>query len=139
MKTMINLADIAPAFSFVVNKGLVQSSATYDPQAFGDASLAMAGEPFSLRFVRDRGQVSVEVGGDVTGWYLLAYVLEFMDSSVTQQQLGEPPAPALLASLLQGRWDKVAYLFSDQQRILQLQAFAKQKSAALLSSIFRKP
>jgi len=139
MKTMINLADIAPAFSFIVNKGLVQSSATYDLQAFGDASLVMAGEPFSLRFVRDRGRVSVEVGGDVIGWYLLTYVLEFVDSSVTQQQLGGSPAPALLARLLQGRWDKVAYLFSDQQRILLLQAFVKQKSAALLSSIFRKP
>lgn len=133
---MIDLADIAPAFSFVVNKDLVQSTATYDPQAFGDASLVMAGTPFSLRFVRDRGQVSVEVGGDATGWYLLTYVLEFVDNSVTQQ-LSEPPDPTALANLLQGCWDKVADLFRDQQKTSQLQAFAKQKSAALLSKIFR--
>jgi hypothetical protein len=99
----------------------------------------MTGIPFSLRFERDRGQVFVDVGGDESGWYKLEYVLEFVDSAVTQQQLGEPPSPTLMADLLQGRWDKVVDLFSDQQRILQLQVFAKQKSAALLDRIFGKP
>jgi len=136
---MIDLADIAPAFLFVTGKGLVPSASTYKPQEFGNATLVMIGLPFSLRFERDRGQVFVDVGSDESGWYKLEYVLEFVDSSVTQQQLGEPPAPALLASLLQGRWDMVASLFADQQRILQLQVFAKQMSTALLSKIFGKP
>lgn len=136
---MIDLSDIAPAFSFLVGKQLVPSAGDFKPQEFGNADLVMVGAPFSLRFERDRGQVFVDVGSTAAGWHKLEYVLEFVDNSVTQQQLGEPPDPAALASLLQLHWDDVASLFSDRQRILQLQAFAKQKSAALMSKIFRKP
>ncbi len=136
---MIELADIAPAFSFVVSRGLVPNAGDYKPQEFGNAALVAVGAPFSLRFERDRGQVFVDAGSSAAGWHKLEYVLEFVDSSITQQQLGEPPDPTALANLLQWRWDKVADLFSDQQRTAQLQAFAKQKSAALLGKMFRKP
>ncbi len=139
LDAMIDLADIAPAFSFVVSKGLVPIAGDYKPQEFGNAALVMVGAPFSLRFERDRGQVFVDVGSNAAGWHKLEYVLEFVDNSVTQQQLGEPPAPTAMANLLQGRWDEVADLFSDQQKTSQLQAFVKQRSAALLSKIFRKP
>lgn len=136
---MIDLSEIAPAFSFVVSKGLVPSAGDYGPQEFGNAALVMVGAPFSLRFERDRGQVFVDAGSGAAGWHKLEYILEFVDSSITQQQLGEPPDPTALANLLQVRWDKVADLFSDQQKTSQLQAFDKQKSAALLNKIFRKP
>lgn len=62
-----------------------------------------------------------------------------MDNFATQQQLGEPPDPATVTSLLQVNWDKVAGVFGDQQKTSQLQAFAKQRSAALLGKLFRKP
>ena len=136
---MINLADIAPDFSFIVSKGLVPSVGNYNPQEFGNAELVMMGAPFSLRFERDRGQVFVDVGSSVAGWQKLEYVLEFVDSSVTQEGLGEAPDPAAMAGLLQARWDEVTSLFNDQQRISQLQAFAKQKSVALLGKLFHKP
>ena len=136
---MIDLVDIAPAFSLVVGKGPVPSASNCRPQEFGNAALVMVGAPFSLRFERDRGQVFVDVGSNAAGWHKLEYVLEFVDNSVTQQQLAEPPDPTALANLLQGRWDKVADLFSDQHKTSQLQVFAKQKSAALLSKIFCKP
>ncbi len=105
---------------------------------FGNAALEMVGVPFSLRFERDRGQVFVDAGSNAAGWHKLEHVLEFVDNSVTQQQLGEPPNPVAMANLLQLNWDKVVGLFGDQQRTLQLQAFAKQKSAVLLSRLFRK-
>jgi hypothetical protein len=133
---MIDLTNIAPAFSFVIDMGLVTGASNCKPQEFGNAALVMEGIPFSLRFERDRGQVFVDAGGDATGWYKLEYVLEFVNSSVTQQQLGEPPDIAVMADLLQLNWAKVVHLFGDQQKILQLQAFAKQKSAALLDRIF---
>lgn len=136
---MTDLDDIEPAFSFVVGKGLVPSASDYRPQEFGNAALVMVGVPFSLRFERDRGQVFVDAGSSAVGWHKLEYVLEFVDDSVTQHQLGEPPDPAAMASLLHLNWDSVAGLFSDQQKISQLQVFAKQKSAALLGRLFRKP
>ena len=132
-------SDIAPALSFVVGNGLVPSASDYRPQEFGNAALVMVGAPFSLRFARDRGQVFVDAGSSAAGWHKLEYVLEFVDNSVTQQQLGEPPDPAAMANLLQLNWDRVVSLFSDQQKTSQLQAFAKQKSAALVGRLFRKP
>lgn len=136
---MIELADIAPAFSFVVGKGLVPGASDYRPQEFGNAALVMVGALFSLRFKRDRGQVFVDAGSSASGWHKLEYVLEFVDSSVTQQQLGEPPDPAAMADLLQLNWDRVSSVFGDQQKNLQLQTFAQQKSAVLLGRFFRKP
>lgn len=136
---MIDLVDIAPAFLSVVDKGLVPSTATYDPQAFGNASLVMAGTPFSLRFERDRGQVFVNIGSDAVGWHKLEYILEFVDNAITQKQLGAPPDIVILANLLQGHWDKIGHLFSDQQKMSQFRAFAKHKTASLLGGIFGNP
>lgn len=133
---MIGLIDVAPAFSFIANRGLLPGTATYDQQAFGNANLVMDGTPFSLRFQRDRGQVFMDIGNDAAGWYKLEYVLEFVANSITQKQLGEPPDTTLLANLLQGHWDKVTHLFNDQQEMSQLQIFAKQKTASLSGEIF---
>lgn len=135
---MIDLTDIAPAFSFVQRKGFVVGASDYRPQEFGNATLVIVGVPFSLRFERDRGQVFVDLGSDAVGWHKLEYVLEFVDNSITQGQLGEPPDLAVMASLLQAHWGKVTDLFSDPQKILQLQAFAKRKSVTLLDKIFPK-
>jgi hypothetical protein len=136
---MIDLAQVAPAFSFVEGNGLVQSASAYSPQRFGNAAIIMVGAPFSLRFERDRGDVFVDAGSNAAGWHKLEYVLEFVENSVTQQQLGEPPDTAAMAKLLQLNWDKVVSLFSDQQKISQLQAFTREKSAALLGKLFPKP
>ncbi len=136
---MIDLADIVPAFSFAVDKGFVTSISDYEPQEFGNAFLVMVGAPFLLRLERDRGQIFVDVGSNAAGWHKLEYVLEFVDNSITQQQLGEPPDPVVMANLLRMHWDEVAELFSDQQNTSQLQAFSKQKSVVLLGKLFRKP
>jgi hypothetical protein len=136
---MINLADIAPAFLFVAGKGLVPSASDYKPQEFGNASIMMTGAPFSLRFERNRGQVFVDVGSSAVGWHKLEYALEFVENSLTQQYFGEPPDPTTMAGLLQTHWSKVTDLFSDEQKTSQLQAFARQKSDALVGALFRKP
>jgi hypothetical protein len=136
---MIQLAELAPAYSFIFGNGLVPSASDYRPQQFGNAGLVMVGAPFSLRFERDRGQLFVDAGSNAAGWHKLEDVLEFVDNTVTPQQLGEPPDPELMARLLQTNWVSVASLFSDQQKIAGLQAFTKQRSAALLARIFHRP
>lgn len=135
---MIDLGDIAPAFLFVASKGLVPSASTYAPQRFGNALVVMVGSPFSLRIERDRGQVFVDVGSNAAGWHKLEYVLEFVDNSVTQKSLGEPPDTTVMAKLLQLNWDKVASVFSDQEQTSRLRALGKRKSAALVDRLFRK-
>ncbi|MCX7097053.1 MAG: hypothetical protein NTV43_03995 [Methylococcales bacterium] len=135
---MINLIGIAPAFTFILNKGFVPGECEYNPQEFGNAVLVMIGSQFSLRFVRDRGQVFIDAGDNKVGWYQLEYVLEFVDSMITQAQLGEPPEPKHLAALLQEFWEKVIALFSTPEETSQLHVFSKQKSTALLDKIFHK-
>jgi hypothetical protein len=135
---MLNLIDIAPQFTFIANKNLLKSTEHYRQEEFGNAVLVMEGSPFSLRFERDRGQVFVDVGGDSAGWHKLEYVLEFADNTITQGQLGEPPSLVVMAHLLQLNWEKVANLFSDEQKTAQLRSFAGQKSNALLTRLFPK-
>lgn len=136
---MIDLSDIAPEFSFVGGKGLTRSASDYKPREFGNAFLVMAGVPFSIRLTRDRGQVFVDAGNSAAGWHKLEYILEFVDSSVTQEQFGEPPDPVAMANLLQRNWDEVSSVFSNQQKTSRLQAFTKEKSEAFLGTLFRKP
>lgn len=134
---MKNLYDIAPDFLFVIEKGFTLESIEYQPKEFGNASLVMLGMPFSIRFERDRGQVFVDIGSDAIGWHKLEYILEFFDNSVGSS-FGKPPEPKILASLLLEYWEKVVDLFSNRQKMLEFQTFAKEKSAALISKIFGK-
>lgn len=133
---MITLANLAPAFSFVASKGLVPTTSIFTPQEFGNATVVMAGNPCSLRFQRDRGQVTVDIGSEDLGWHKLEYALEFVDRAITQDSLGEPPDIDRMAMLLQLRWQDVVGPFSDRVWISELQAFAEQRSAALLKKIF---
>ena len=138
VKLMIELAQIAPAFSYIADKGFVSSASGYHPERFGNADLLMVGAPFSLRFLRDRGEVFVDAGSTAGGWHKLENVLEFVDPSITEQQLGSPPDPERMAQLLQEKWDDVVNVFLNQERISELRALGKQKSAALMRQRFRR-
>ena len=96
----------------------------------------MFGTPFSLRLERDRGQVFVDVGSNAAGWHKLEYALEFVDGAITQKQLGASPDAAILADLLQARWDRIVHLFTDSQEMSRFETFAKNKTASLLGGIF---
>lgn len=136
---MIELMNIAGSFSFTLNKGFSMGRIAYSPEEFGNADLTIAGEAFSIRLERDRGQTFANIGNKFLGWYKLEYVLEFSDSSITQQQLGAPPDVTLLADLLQNRWDKVVELFNDPKKVLRLHTFTEQKTADFVRGIFGKP
>ena len=133
---IVALADIAPAFAFILERGFVAGESRYEPEHFGDALLVMHSSPFSLRFVRDRGQDFVDVGSASSGWTSLGYVLEFIDHEITQSQLGKPPDIGVLAKLLQAHWDEVVELFGNLKRMSQFNVFAERKAAEFLSKIF---
>jgi hypothetical protein len=138
LKTTINLVDIAPDFVFIQRKGFVEMSSRHDPQSFGNATLIEAGSFFSLQFTRDRGQVFVDIGSDSFGWHKLEYVLEFVDNSIMQQKLGEPPDPLILAKLLKEHWNKVVQLFSDPQKLVAFKDFAAYKSEVFLKELHKR-
>ncbi len=133
---MISLIDIAPAFSFVLEKGLVQSSATYDPKAFGNFYLVLNGKVFSLRIEQDRGQVFIDIHNDLIGWCKLEYIIEFIDSSLREENLGAPPNPTRLANLLKENWAEIEMVFNDKKRIQALKNFIQKKTDNLLKKIF---
>lgn len=132
---MISLADLAPCLSFVADKGFAQADATGDPLAFGNAFILMAGQPFSLRIVRDRGQVFADIGTDGNVWDDLAAVLEFIHPSVADDHSGAPPDLERLSGLLEQYWDKVVHLYRDPRALLQFRAFAKERRAGIQAEL----
>ena len=133
---MISLIDIAPEFSFVLEKGLVQSSAIYDPKAFGNFYLVLDGKIFSLRIEQDRGQVFIDIRNDLIGWCKLEYIIEFINRSIRGENLGAPPNPTRLANLLKENWAEIEMVFNDKKRILALKNFIQKKTGNLLKKIF---
>ncbi len=132
----MNPVDLAPEFSFLIDEGFLPVSKAYRPQEFGNASIILEGPAFSLRLLRDRNDVSVDIGNDSLGWYKFEYVLEFIDPSITQSKLGEPPDLGAMAALLRQKRDHLTKLFNDRKQLADLKRFIKQKSAELVAKIF---
>lgn len=136
---MIDLDSIAPAFSFVSDKGFAPNLIDYKPQEFGNAVLIMKGTVFSLRFIRDRGQIFVDAGNNVAGWYKLEHLLEFVNDSRSIQQHDESHDLTKMAIPLQMQWENVVSVFNNQNKILQFKIFSEQKSTAWLRKMLDKP
>jgi hypothetical protein len=133
---MIDLIEIAPSFCFVLAKGLLPGSSQYQESEFGNAALLLVGRPFSLRFLRDRGEVFVDVGSE-SEWHKLEYVLEFVGGFAVEKQLGEPPNPVTMASLLELHWHQVGDLFSDSEKLCRFRDFAQKKSTDFIRNLVR--
>jgi hypothetical protein len=134
------LADIAPAFGFVLAKGLRPRARDKEPPALdGNLAVLLVGTPFSLRIERDSGQMFVHAGGNSVGWHRLEHVLEFIDSELAPTPCREPAGLQVLAQLLELQWDRVTHLFRDRQRIATLESFALRRSAVLLQDYFCRP
>lgn len=131
---MTTLVQIAPDFAFLAEMGFPAMERRQDPGAFGNAHLLLEGPHFSIRFDRDRGQVFVDVGGGLQGWYKLEDVLQFLDDAY---EFGDPPDTRKMALALQALWGKVLALFGDSGQLNALRAFSKKKSEQVLSHIFR--
>jgi hypothetical protein len=136
---MIELEDIAPGFAFVRDEGLVPAEGELDTQAFGNAFLAMRGPAFSLRFVRDRGQLFVDVARDATRWHGLEAALAFVDATLSPEEFGRPPDPWALAQALRQRWAQVAALFADAQRLAEFEDEARVRAEQVRRRIFGPP
>jgi hypothetical protein len=134
------LSDIAPAFGYIVGKGLLSRARDlHVADAGGNVAIVMVGSPFSLRFERDNGQTFVHAGNNSVGWHRLEHVLEFVDTGLPQAPDDELPAPELLAQWLESRWDSVTRLFRDRQRIAALESFSLRRSVTLLQQYFLRP
>lgn len=81
---MIGPSQIAPDFQFAAGRGLAQGSANFHPESFGNAILVMVGLPFSFRFTRDRGQVTVDTSGNGRDWFDLRVVFDFLDKGAVE-------------------------------------------------------
>lgn len=134
------LSDIAPAFAFVVGKGLLSRARdAHEMGTDGNFAFVLVGSPFSLRFERDSGQMFVHAGNNSVGWHRLEHVLEFVDSGSPQAAGDEPAAPELLAQWLESRWEAVTKLFRDRQRIAALESFSLRRSVIVLQQYFLRP
>lgn len=133
---MINLDDIAPAFSFVSSKGFVLTENSYTPHEFGDAVLIMKGALFSLRFTRDRGQIFIDAGNDIVGWYRLEDVFQFVNDTSDLQQDDISIDFSGKATFAQRHWENIVCIFRNPKKLLQLRVLSEQKSAARLKKMY---
>jgi hypothetical protein len=126
-----DLTRMAPAYTFLLERGFSAGTDAWWPQAFGAPALLMVGSPFSLRFERgEHGAATiVDLGSNALGWHRLEHVLEFVDPAEAQGWRDGPPGPEGLAELLQSHWDVITALFSSREETALLQAYSRRRAA----------
>jgi hypothetical protein len=137
-KMKISLNDIAPSFLFLMDKNFEQISCNYDPESFGNALLIVRGANFSLKFTRDRSDLTVDIGDSLKGWFKLEDVLEFIDPSIQENNLEKSFDILELSFFLKKNWKEVEKIFLDPQKISQIQQFSSKKTSNFLKLIFGK-
>ena len=61
--------ELAPEITFLErNLSVTKADETYEPSHFGNALLILKGPSYAIRFVRDRGQIFVDVAGTLGKW-----------------------------------------------------------------------
>ena len=105
--------EIQGAFGNLLEKrGFRKTFEHYDDQHFGNEVLIYASPELSLKFVRDRGEILVDLGpSDETVWYMAPRLYEFMELA---NDLYGPADAALLrrhARLLDEKYDLISDLF----------------------------
>lgn len=135
---MININILAPDFHFLEKMNFVSISSDYRQSDFGNALLILKGPVFFFKVVRDRGQLFFDLGENFNEWHKLEYVIEYIDSSVTQKQLSVPPASKMLAMHFERLINDISNLFTDNQQLLALREFEKEKSNLLMNLLFNK-
>jgi hypothetical protein len=122
---------MAPAFTFLLERGFCAGAGPWWPLDFGAPALLMAGSPFSLRFEEGEAGTAtiVDLGNNALGWHRLEHVLEFVDPAEAQGWHSGPPGPEAMAALLQSHWDDISALFSNRDLMLRLQAYTRRRAA----------
>jgi hypothetical protein len=133
---MISINIIAPDFHFLEKKGFFSISSDYEKNSFGNVVLILKGPVLLFKVTRDRGQLFFDLGVNFNEWYRLECVIEYIDSSVTQRQLGEPPSSKKLAIHFERLIDDISNLFMDNQRLFALRRLEKEKSNLLINRLF---
>ena len=137
---MIHLKDIAPEFAYLSNMGFCEADSSYRRESFGDAMLVLAGPEFALRFIRDRGQVFVDVslatGTPLVDWCPLDTLLPFIAS--TQGACSTDASIALdeLSESLHDKWPEVRQVLTSQTLLAQLRKFMLDRSRARAPRVF---
>jgi hypothetical protein len=125
------LARMAPAYTFLLERGFSAGTDAWWPLDFGAPALLMVGAPFSLRFEAGEQGVAtvVDLGSNALGWHRLEHVLEFVDPAEAQGWRDGPPGPEALAELLQSHWDVISALFGSREDTARLQAYSRRRAA----------
>jgi hypothetical protein len=138
---MTCLVEVAPAFGFVLAKGLLPRARDDVAKAttVGNLAMVLVGTPFSLRIERDNDQMFVHAGSNSLGWHRLEHVLAFIDSELAPPPSSEPAGMEVLARLLELQWEAVGRVFRTRERVAALESFALRRSAIVLQEYFCRP
>ncbi len=103
-----------PFAELIAEKDFATVEQIYDPRNFGNAVVALESKDFRLRFVRDRGDVFVEVAALASDdWHYPGYIFEFLSKDSRWTDVKTPPALETLARGLREHYADVRRLFED--------------------------
>jgi hypothetical protein len=71
-----DLQAIAPDYAFLLDEGFAVESASEDAREFGNAVVVARGQGIRIRFIRERGDLFIDLRTEASPWYSLNDVLE---------------------------------------------------------------
>ncbi len=125
------LEEVKPLFSFLFENHGFSLLEAYDSPSFGDSLVVLTSIDFRIRFIRDKGQIFIDIGptSKTDKWYDLDLVKTIVDGNLGEQ------APELedFAVFLENNYITVKGLLVDEKfeemerAIKQLQDFRAQQ------------
>lgn len=135
--------QVEPFFSYLLDDPtFLKTEEIYKPEHFGDALLIFQSSELAVRFVRDKGQVFVDIGGvrDGDDWHNLQNVLQFLKGDESHSIESAAWDLAEMGSELKANYDKVRELFkadNDTSIRTGLEVFEKRKSQEIIDRLMR--
>lgn len=110
--------------------GFIVIDARYDASSFGDSYVVLQAPTVRLRFVRDRGQVSLEIGinGEPVTWWHFEHFCELLEGQSLSPILDLETIGRLLQNNMPALVDCLGAKFSETKREIEIIAEKRRPS-----------
>lgn len=134
--------EIFPYFSNVFNNYGFKAEEHQESLSFGNEQLIFSSEHLLLKFINDRGEIHVDVASKYAShkWFLLGYVLEFIEGKEVCSYTNNQIRLSTASHWLQKDFQKVVEIFNQENvfnTIKILETFVQEKAKSRFGKNFR--